>query len=80
MDIECALQLTRVSTCPSERIVKAAGDWTNRLYDLARTAAASGYSEKHVDAETQGPASVKMMVEGPYGTFSVIFKPDTITY
>ncbi|EMD32448.1 hypothetical protein CERSUDRAFT_88076 [Gelatoporia subvermispora B] len=48
-------------------IVKAAGDWTNRLYDLARTAAAAGYSEKQVDAETQGPASVKMMIEGPYG-------------
>ncbi|OCH92445.1 hypothetical protein OBBRIDRAFT_452440 [Obba rivulosa] len=48
-------------------IVKAAGDWTNRLYELARGAPAAGLSEKHVDAERQGPASVKMVVEGPYG-------------
>jgi hypothetical protein len=46
------------------------GSWTARLYDLAK---ASGYAHGRSGKMTVG-RNVKVMIEGPYGTYAVVYK------
>lgn len=45
-------------------LCKQTGPWTTKLYDMAK---ASGYGESGKKASR----NVKVMIEGPYGTFSI---------
>jgi ferric-chelate reductase len=48
---------------------ESAGSWTTRLYDLAK---ASGYGHAE-SGKTAVGRNVKVMIEGPYGTYVLVF-------